>query len=67
MGRSLDGYDAPTGAIWVCGACGRVSKNRASVGDESCFLNAVLCHDDKPYGVSSREWGWTAFPVEAGA
>ena len=38
-------YNAPEGQIWVCGACGKKNKNRVEVGDESCFLNAVLCYD----------------------
>jgi len=49
---------APKGTIWICGACGKRSRTRfgfdkegrrASVSagwDESCMLNAVLCHDD---------------------
>jgi len=43
---------APKDAIWVCGACGKTSKDRyggktASRGwDESCMLNAVLCCND---------------------
>lgn len=40
-------YEAPEGQIWVCGACGKNGKNRADIGDESCFLNAVLCHERK--------------------
>lgn len=36
-------YQAPAGQVYVCGACGRQNKNRTKVGDESCFLNAVLC------------------------
>jgi hypothetical protein len=35
-------YDAPVG-VYVCGACGRTGKNRAMMGDEACFLNAVEC------------------------
>jgi hypothetical protein len=38
-------YDAPDGQLWVCGACGKSNRNRVNVGDESCFLNAVLCYD----------------------
>lgn len=40
-------YEAPSGAIWVCAACGKSGSNRAMIGDESCFLNAVLCHKEK--------------------
>lgn len=39
-------YTAPAGQIWVCGACGRIDKDRTKVGDESCFMNSVLCHED---------------------
>lgn len=38
---------APYGQVWVCGACGKYSSNRYSVGDVSCFVNAVLCYDDE--------------------
>lgn len=45
---------APEGAIWVCAACGKTHKDRygmegeGSKGwDESCMLNAVLCHDTR--------------------
>lgn len=38
-------HEAPEGQIWVCAACGKSARNRANVGDESCFLNAVLCYD----------------------
>lgn len=54
---------APNGAIWVCGACGKTAKDRyglegeRSYGwDESCMLNAVLCHEP-PLGPD----GWQAF------
>ena len=43
---------APDGQIFVCGACGKVSKDLygdklEGLGswDESCMLNAVLCHE----------------------
>ncbi len=38
-------YEAPEGKIWMCGACGKRSPNRANgpgMWDESCFINAVL-------------------------
>ncbi|MEN6532215.1 MAG: hypothetical protein ABFD89_01035 [Bryobacteraceae bacterium] len=38
-------YDAPEGQIWVCSACGKSNRNRVDVGDESCFINALLCYD----------------------
>jgi hypothetical protein len=41
---------APTGAIWVCAACGKTSQDLYGIEgdcakgwDESCVLNAVLC------------------------
>lgn len=40
-------YEAPEGAIWVCGACGKSADNRRRVGDESCFVNAILCRNDE--------------------
>jgi hypothetical protein len=44
-----DQYQAPEGQTWVCGACGKHNHNRVDVGDESCFLNAVLCYDRQPW------------------
>lgn len=45
--------DAPDGQVYVCGACGKTSPNRApgtkgaSRGwDESCMLNSFLCYID---------------------
>lgn len=38
---------APEGQVWVCGACGKYSKNRYAVGDVSCYVNSVLCYDDE--------------------
>lgn len=44
---------APPGTIWVCGACGKTSKDRygdrSSSWDESCVLNSVLCHEEKKF------------------
>lgn len=37
--------NAPEGQVWVCGACGKYSKNRYAVGDVSCFINSVLCYE----------------------
>ncbi len=43
---------APEGQVYVCGACGKTSKDMAgklalSRGwDESCMLNAILCWED---------------------
>lgn len=39
---------APPGTIYVCGACGKTSKdsyNGPGSWDESCMLNAVLCYE----------------------
>lgn len=52
---------APEGAIWVCGACGRNGRIRDTIGDESCFLNAILCVDDKPDLVPTTAHEWTAW------
>lgn len=44
-------YVVPPGQIWVCGACGKRSHDRYGYQkidqgwDESCMLNAVLCHE----------------------
>lgn len=32
--------------IWLCGACGKTGKTRMTVGDESCYLNAVEVYVD---------------------
>jgi hypothetical protein len=42
-------YNAPPGQVWVCAACGKHGQNRVDIGDESCFLNAVLCYDRQPW------------------
>lgn len=39
-------YAAPAGTVWVCGACGKYGKNRMDIGDESCFMNSILCRED---------------------
>ena len=36
---------APDGAIWICGACGRTARNRYDFADASCFLNSALCSE----------------------
>jgi len=48
---------APDGQIWVCAACGKTAKDRTKLGDESCFLNAVLCYEKK-----NHQDEWTAVP-----
>lgn len=52
-------YNAPAGQIWVCGACGKSNVNRVRVGDESCFLNAVLC-----WGAEGFKGPWVAVEEE---
>lgn len=44
---------APAGQVWVCGACGKYNSNRYNIGDVSCFINAVLCYDDKTLKVKN--------------
>ena len=45
---------APEGQVYVCGACGKRSRDRYGSAridygwDESCMLNSVLCYDDGP-------------------
>lgn len=48
---------APDGQLWVCGACGKSGKDRVKVGDESCFLNAILCYERK-----NEQGRWVAVP-----
>ena len=58
---------APEGAIWVCAACGKTHKDQygmegeSSHGwDESCMLNAVLCHSEQQPDPDGR-LTWLAF------
>lgn len=37
---------APEGAIWMCGACGKMNKNRDAFSDTSCRTWAVLVHEN---------------------
>jgi len=39
-------WQAPPDTVWVCQACGKFADRRDKVGDESCFLWAVLCDRD---------------------
>jgi hypothetical protein len=64
---------APDGQVYVCGACGKTSRNQAgferrdnprggpSVAahgwDESCMLNAILC-----FKKAATETEWKAVP-----
>ena len=43
-------YEAPEGAVWVCGACFKRAKHKIEGGidhgwDTSCFTWAVLCDE----------------------
>ena len=44
---------APEGQVFVCGACGKRSRDRYGDQkidrgwDESCMLNSFLCYEDK--------------------
>ena len=41
---------APKDTVWVCRACGKIAidKYKGKNGwDESCMLNAILCHYPK--------------------
>lgn len=68
-----NGHDrfAPPGAIWVCGACGKTAKDKYGIEgerspgwDESCMLNAVLCHDKQRFD-DKGVLGWHAFVVSS--
>lgn len=58
---------AGDGEVWVCAACGKVSRTRmptddSDIGwDESCMLKAVLCSDAKVGG----KWKPTASQLSA--
>lgn len=36
---------APDGQVWVCYHCGSYNKDPYKL-DVSCFIHAVLCHED---------------------
>lgn len=49
--------------LWVCGACGKVGPSRATVGDESCYLNSTKCYADSiEFGPHGRAVKATAAP-----
>lgn len=54
---------AKDGEIWVCGACGKYGKDRYEIGDEACFVNAVLCKEDSLEFKNNRVI--SAIPVES--
>lgn len=57
---------APEGQIWVCAACGKTTKDNHGNErgwDESCMLNAVLCHEQQRVNPETGLVEWVA--VEA--
>jgi len=66
MNRNPPEYDAPEGAVWVCGACGKMSKNKVDgpdMWDSSCFTWAVLCQENSLVFESGRVIRATAWVV----
>lgn len=61
---------APEGEIFVCGACGKRSRDQYGYEaidrgwDESCMLNAVLCYADKRFNKDGL-LTWEAVPESA--
>lgn len=58
---------APAGQIWVCAACGKTSRDEYGIEgehsygwDESCALNAVLCHEQKQFNKRGELVWWPA-------
>lgn len=53
---------APAGAVYVCACCGKTSSNLYGEGargwDESCMLNAVLCHDKQKLDENGNLLWW---------
>jgi hypothetical protein len=53
---------APEGQVYVCGACGKRSRDKygdqkISYGwDVSCMLHAVLCYDEPGAGTTEKPW-----------
>lgn len=51
MANKYNNIDAPPGQVWVCGACGKRSrdmygnKSLSRGWDVSCVMNAVLCKE----------------------
>lgn len=64
--KPSDSPEAPVGQIWVCGACGKTSKNRYgddhSPWDESCMLNSALCYEEQE--MRDGELTWVAVPAD---
>ena len=44
----------PRAIVWLCAACGRVGKNRMTVGDESCYLHAQAVYADSIVRVGDK-------------
>lgn len=61
---------APEGQVFVCGACGKRSRDRYGNNpidrgwDESCMLHAVLCYDQPILKVENGVAKWEAVPEE---
>lgn len=50
---------AQPGSVWVCGACGKIARDRMHGGlstgwDESCYMHAVLCKESSIAMVDGR-------------
>lgn len=59
------GSKAPEGLVWICGACGKRSKDRYkgtidSGWDESCMIWAILCYEDSIKTKNGRIYKATA-------
>ena len=59
---------APAGTVYVCGACGKRSRDRYGFQkidagwDESCMMHAVLCDEKSLVVRDNRVRGATAVP-----
>jgi hypothetical protein len=57
-------HEAPEGQVYVCGACGRRSRDKYGFKpidagwDESCAMNAVLCYAEKKDANDGRGLRW---------
>lgn len=57
---------APPNTIWVCAACGKTHTDRFGLEgqgdfnwDESCALNAILCHAEQRIDLRTGLSCWT--------
>lgn len=57
--KDINRFAGP-GTVWVCSACGKTAKDRygdsGTSWDESCMLNAVLCHDKRVFTDEGLTW-----------